>query len=249
MFRSYEHYSTGYGARFTRRLLLPLLRVLLLTFLLYLVLSGMFLTAFRVDSGSMQPRLQPRDRVLASPLPFGPRILFFSARLPAFREPRRGDVVGSRSPQFSRPAFPLSLLEPVVRFLSGQRVTVARDPTGTRVPPYMIKRVVGLPGDTVRMSGFRLSVMTPGSGAFLDEQRLAEAPYSVTAGSLPAGWRGEFPFSGEMAPRLLKEGESFLLGDNRPASSDSRSSGPLRRDQIVGRVLLIYWPLRRSGWR
>lgn len=248
MFSSYEHYSTGYGARLVRGLLVPLLRVLALACILYLVLSGMFLAAYRVDSGSMQPLLQPRDRVLVSPLPFGPRILFFSARLPAYREPQRGDVVVVRSPQYARPSFPLSVLEPVVRFFSGQRGTVVRDPTGARVPPYMIKRVVGLPGDTVRMSGFRLSVIVAGSGAFVDEQQLVDEPYAiVTPGGLPAGWQSQFPFSGEVQPRLLREGEYFLLGDNRPDSSDSRSWGPLRRDQIVGKVLLRYWPLRRSG--
>jgi len=247
MYSHYEHYSTGYGARVVRGLLRPLGRVLVLACLLYLVLSSMFLVAFRVDSASMQPLLQPRDRVLVSPLPFGPRILFFAARLPAYREPERGDVVVVHSPQYVRPGFPLSALEPLVRFFTGQRATLVRDPTGTRVPPYLIKRVMGLPGDTVRMSGFRLSVMAPGSGAFIDEQVLVQTPYQIAAGALPAGWKSEFPFSGELAPRLLREGEYFLLGDNRPASSDSRSWGPLRRDRIVGKVLLRYWPLPRSG--
>jgi signal peptidase I len=248
MFSSYEHYSTGYGARVVRGLLVPLLRGLVLACILYLVISGMFLSAFRVDSGSMQPLLQPRDRVLVSPLPFGPHILFFSARLPAYREPQRGDVVVVRSPQYLRPSFPLSVLEPVVRFFSGQSATVVRDSTGARVPPYMIKRVVGLPGDTVRMSGFRLSVMIPGSAAFVEELRLVDQPYAIaTQGGLPAGWQSQFPFSGEAPPRVLRDGEYFLLGDNRPDSSDSRSWGPLQRDQIVGKVLLRYWPLPRSG--
>jgi signal peptidase I len=247
MHSSYERYSTGYGVRFARGLLLPLLRVLVLAFVLYLVLSSMFLMAFRVDSGSMEPLLRPRDRVLVSPLPFGPRILFLAARLPAYREPARGDVVVVRSPQSLRPSFPLSVLEPVVRFFTGQRASVVRDPTGIRVPPYLIKRVVGLPGDTVRMTGFRLSVMASGSGVFVEEQRLVDTPYAIVTGGLPQGWRSEFPFSGDLPPRLLREGEYFLLGDNRPASSDSRSWGPLRGDQIVGKVLLRYWPLSHSG--
>lgn len=247
MYSSYERYSTGYGVRLVRGLLRPLLRVLVVTCLLYLVLTNMFLTAFRVESRSMEPLLRPRDRVLVSPLPFGPRILFLSARLPAYRGPQRGDLVVVRSPQHLRPSFPLSVLEPVVRFLTGQRASLLRDPTGVRVPPYLIKRVVGLPGDTVRMSGFRLSVMAPGSSAFVDEERLVSSPYSIVTGGLPETWRSEFPFSGELAPRLLQDGEYFLLGDNRPASSDSRSWGPLAGDQIVGKVFLRYWPVPRGG--
>lgn len=247
MYSSYERYGTGYGTRLARGLLRPLARMLVLACLLYLVVSSMFLMAFQVDSRSMAPLLQPHDRVLVSPLPFGPRILFFSARLPAYREPRRGDLVVVRSPQALRPSFPLSVLEPLVRFFTGQRASLVRDPTGTRVPPYLIKRVVGLPGDTVRMSAFRLAVMTSGAGSFVDESRLVDSPYVVVTEGLPQGWRSDFPFSGELAPRLLLEGEYFLLGDNRPASSDSRSWGPVRRDQIVGKVLVRYWPLPRSG--
>jgi signal peptidase I len=247
MYSSYERYSTGYGVRLVRGVLRPLLRVLVLACVLYLVLSSMFLSAFRVESSSMEPLLRPRDRVLVSPLPFGPHILFFAARLPAYREPQRGDIVVVRSPQYLQPSFPLSVLEPVVRFVTGQRGSLVRDPTGTRVPPFLIKRVVGLPGDTVRMSGFRLAVMIPGAGTFLDEARLADTAYTIITDGLPQGWRSEFPFSGELPPRLLREGEYFLLGDNRPASSDSRSWGPLHREQIVGKVLLRYWPLSRSG--
>jgi signal peptidase I len=44
-------------------------------------------------------------------------------------------------------------------------------------------------------------------------------------------------------PLTLGPDEYFFMGDNRPVSHDSRSFGPIPADQIVGRVILRYWPL------
>jgi signal peptidase I len=47
--------------------------------------------------------------------------------------------------------------------------------------------------------------------------------------------------------RRLRRDQYFVLGDNRPYSCDSRSFGPVDRDEIVGRVIAVVWPLARFG--
>ena len=247
MFSTYERYSSGLAGRMGRGLVRKLLKLLVLTLLLYLIISSMFLATFQVESTSMEPLLQARDRIFVSPLIYGARVLFFSARLPAVREPARGDVVVIHSPMYGPPRMPLSLVEPLVRFFSFQRGSVIRDESGRRVPAYMIKRIVAVPGDTIRISGFTAYIRPEGGSTFIAEQELIPQSYDFLAGSLPAGWAEEFPFSGEHPPLALGSDEYFLLGDNRPGSSDSRSWGPVSRDQILGRVLYRYWPLARSG--
>jgi signal peptidase I len=247
MYASFERYSAGVRSHMGRSFLRPFLKILVLFVVLYLVITTMFLAAFQVQSQSMRPLLEPRDRVLVSPLLYGPPILFFKSRLPAFREPERGDVVIIQSPLFERPPAVVSLFEPLVRVLALQRGSLVRDPLGRRMPRYMVKRVIAVPGDTVVLRGYRAYVRPAGETEFVPEDRLSQISYEVVTAALPEGWGRELPFSGELSPVTLEQGQYFLLGDNRPASSDSRSWGPTTRDRIIARVLFRYWPLSRGG--
>jgi signal peptidase I len=247
MYSTFERYSSGFGARFGRHFLRKLAKLVVLTLILYLIISSMFLATFQVESGSMLPFLEPKDRIFVSPLTYGARFLFFSARLPAVREPARGDVVVIRSPMYTKPNLPLSILEPFLRFFSFQRGSAVRDVSGRRIPAYMIKRIVAIPGDTIKMSGFKVYIEPEGSNTYAEEQELIPQTYMTIITGLPEGWTKEFPFSGELPPVTLEENQYFLLGDNRQESSDSRSWGPLPRDQLLGKVIYRYWPLSRSG--
>ena len=94
----------------------------------------------------------------------------------------------------------------------------------------LVKRVIGLPGDTVEISeDGSVSV----NGSLLDEPYVSEK----SLGQCDA----EFPYE-------VPEDTIFILGDNRLMSVDSRSSdiGCIGKDQIVGRVLFRVWPFRRS---
>jgi signal peptidase I len=83
----------------------------------------------------------------------------------------------------------------------------------------LIKRVIGLPGDTVSVQNGIVSV----NGQALNE------PYTAAA---PA-------YSGEW---IVPEGQLFVLGDNRNDSSDSHSWGYLPFEKVVGKAVVIYWP-------
>ena len=248
MVSPYERYSSGLATRFGRGFLFPLLKILLIAFLLYLFISRLFITSFKVDSGSMQPGLEPKDRLLVSTLVYGGRIPFLGQlRLPALRPPARGEVVVLQSPAYVRPAFPWSALEPVVRFLSLQRGSVVRDHTGRLTPRYMIKRVIAVPGDTVRLSQYVAYIKTAGSADFVPEQELLGSAYAIRTEKLPDGWSEEMPFSGGLEPLTLGAGQYFVLGDNRPDSSDSRSWGPVESDRFLGKAVFRYWPAARGG--
>jgi signal peptidase I len=83
-----------------------------------------------------------------------------------------------------------------------------------------IKRLIGLPGDTIRVENGMVSV---------NGQSLVE-PYI----SAPPSYSGEWS---------VPENAYFVLGDNRNQSSDSHSWGFVPVENVVGKALLIYWPL------
>jgi signal peptidase I len=91
-----------------------------------------------------------------------------------------------------------------------------------------VKRIIGLPGETVRI--------TQGGFVSIDGSRLDESDY------VEPGRRGGNSGSWRVGP----EGY-FLLGDNRRASCDSRSWGALPEDRIIGEVFAVYWPPSRIG--
>ena len=83
----------------------------------------------------------------------------------------------------------------------------------------LIKRVIGLPGDTINVQNGTVSV----NGQILTEPYIAAAPaYSGT-------W-------------TVPDGQLFVLGDNRNDSSDSHSWGFLPHEKVVGKAVVIYWP-------
>jgi signal peptidase I len=83
-----------------------------------------------------------------------------------------------------------------------------------------VKRLIGLPGDHVEIYDGKVFV----NGIALDEPYIAAPPHYTGAWDVPAQ-------------------SVFVLGDNRNQSSDSHRWGFLAADQIVGKALVVYWPL------
>lgn len=88
-----------------------------------------------------------------------------------------------------------------------------------------VKRVVGLPGDTVEVKDGYLYV----NGEKYEEPYITHRPDYA------------------LAPYTVPEGMYFVLGDNRSNSNDSHLVGPISRDMIVGHVRSVLWPL--DSWR
>jgi signal peptidase I len=226
------------------------LGILLLVYVSYELLSGLLLTAFAMRSQSMEPTILPGDRLLATPLAFGPRTLF--GRLPGVARPERGDLVIAEPNYAERIGFWPTLSDSFVRFVTFQLVSPARNasarggPAGILSSPTL-QRVVGLPGDSIRMDDFIFKVKPAGEDQFLTEFELSSSRYDISHSDPPAGWRADLPGSGQMAVRVIGKDEYFLAGDARSSSSDSRLWGTARVDRFRAKVLLRYWPPKSFG--
>ncbi len=103
---------------------------------------------------------------------------------------------------------------------------VVFDPTSDTAIPF-VKRIVAIGGDVVELRDGRLFVNGEPS----------DIPEAV-GDTLPQSPQLVYPFT-------VPEGEFFAMGDNRQASSDSRSFGSQPNAQIIGKVILRFWPLDR----
>lgn len=95
---------------------------------------------------------------------------------------------------------------------------------------YFIKRIVGLPNETIKITNGKVSVSSPShpEEIMLDESYIKELSFENTT-------------------EILGENEYFAMGDNRSNSLDSRIWGPLPERNIVGRVLVRLFPFQQAG--
>ena len=104
-----------------------------------------------------------------------------------------------------------------------------------------IKRIIGLPGDTVSLENGRVFVTRPGqSPVRIEEPYVVTDPDGTTAATIPRDGEGTREW-------VVPEGAYFVMGDNRPHSQDSRAFGPIDEELILGRAWLRYFPLERIG--
>ena len=247
MIGSVERYSSTSNRRTLSVLGGRLVRVLIIALILYLLVSRFLVSTYRIESVSMEPALTPSDRVIVSAIAFGPRVPFSQARFPGLQSPERGDLVVVQPPFLAEWTVFSRVVDALATFFSLQKGTIHRDLYGSRVNAYMVKRVVGLPGDTVRLKGYTLFVRPRGVSDFVPEQQLSPVRYQVVTNPPGEGWSSPLPLSGESGEISLGDDHYFVLGDNRPQSSDSRSWGAVTLDRIVGKVIYRYWPAHVLG--
>ncbi len=131
----------------------------------------------------------------------------------------------SMEPNFENGDY-LIIDEITYRFHNPQRgdVVVFKYPNDTS--QRYIKRIIGLPGETIEIKNGKVAIFNKEGNQLLDESTYL-TPLILTAGDMQI---------------TLAEDKYFVLGDNRIASSDSRSWGLLPREDIIGRVFLRAWP-------
>jgi signal peptidase I len=124
--------------------------------------------------------------------------------------------------------------EPIRR---GDVVVFGRPPLESADYQDLVKRVIGLPGETLSLVGGHVYV----DGRLLREPWLPE-PLPPTT---PSPVDGAFSLA---HPYTVPAGRYFVMGDDRTDSEDSRFFGPIPRDLIVGKMDFVVWPVGDNGW-
>ena len=201
--------------------------------------------AVKVPTGSMQNTITVGDHLLVNKFIFAP-----GPRLPILpqREIRRGDIIVFKYP--------------------GNPFNQERDKQDDNIPYKVnyVKRVIGLPGETVEVRGLRVYI----NGAPIPEHvivarnvnekapleiseetpRQGNEPYDVyyfpeTVAAVREGQdlraSGDFHYAVNGKPVKVPDNSYFVMGDDRDNSLDSRAWGFVPRDLIIGRAMFVYW--------
>ena len=175
------------------------------------VIKTFLFQAFFIPSGSMKETLQVDDRVLVNKIAY------------SFSDLRIGDVVVFDDPRAGFEAPAESVLESAMRNLV--------ESVGLATPQSeFIKRVVGLPGDTVELVANQL---------YVNDVPISE-PYLAADAAPPSTCSGS-----TYGPIEVPADHVMVMGDNRCHSSDGRVFGPIPSDEIVGKAFVIIWPIGR----
>lgn len=180
--------------------------LIIIAFILALLIKSFLVQAFFIPSGSMEPTLKPGDRVLVVKVPY------------YFHDPRRGDIIVFADPHPSPDS---------KRGVVGGFFHWVVQGLGVQHPDNedFIKRVIGLPGDTV---------WAKGGSVYVNGVKLIE-PYLTQQ-------------TADFAHTPVPQGDLFVMGDNRGNSLDSRFSlGFIPIDKVIGKADLVIWPPSRLG--
>jgi signal peptidase I len=201
--------------------------------------------AVKVPTGSMQNTITVGDHLLVNKFVFAPGPSF--PLLPQ-REIRRGDIIVFKYP--------------------GNPFNPGRDQQEDNIPFKVnyVKRVIGLPGDTVEVKGLQVLINgqplpehvivarnvnekapleivedtprkpTDRYDVYYFEDTVEDARAGQTGGASP-----DFHFAVNGKPAKVPENSYFVMGDDRDNSLDSRAWGFVPRDLVIGRAMFVYW--------
>lgn len=185
--------------------------------------------AYRIPSGSMEPTLLVGDWLFVNKLRFGPHIPFTRHSLPGYSSPKRGDITVFISP---------------TQYL---RIRISPD----QVTPTLVKRIVGVGGDTLLMRHGQLAVngiVLRSPNLFVVPDAVADEPQTIFTWQHQIEIRGSrfgspvsAPSLHEWGPLVVPAGTYFMMGDNRDNSVDSRYYGPVPRSNFRGTPMFVYY--------
>lgn len=195
--------------------------------IVFLLMRAFVMEAYRIPSGSMMPTLLVGDWLFVNKFIYGAHIPFTDAHLPAVHDPRRGDVVVFVSPY------------------QADEAARGEDPT-----PTLVKRLRGLPGDTLYMRDAVLYI----NGVPQKEPFIRADPHASDGIDPLFEWQKRVgltqsrfgsapiqPTHDNWGPIVVPPGHMFMMGDNRYDSKDSRYWGFVPRNNVRGEPMFVYY--------
>ncbi len=200
------------------------LKSLAVALVIWFVLRTLLIEAFRIPSSSMERTLLVGDFLFVNKALYGAEVPLLHARLPAFRQPLRGDIV----------------------------VFDSQTEPGVKV----VKRLIGVPGDTLKM----IHAVLYRDGVAQREPYVEHTDSLEDVTDSGMVWQLKYvlpsvnkrtyqPSRDNWGPLVVPPGSYFVMGDNRDNSYDSRYWGFVPRDVVRGRPMFVYYSYDHDSWK
>lgn len=217
---------------------------IVLTFIIFLCILVTLTTSFLiystfVKSDSMSPSLDKNSLVFVSPFATPSNPLFADGN-----SIQRGQVVQLNPLEKNEISFFKKFLDKICLFFTFQKIAPFSD-SSNMTNSSLIRRVVGLPGDTVYVKDYIVYIKSANSSHFLTEFEVTEKKYEISTESANSKNEINIDLLKDCKEYTLDKNEYFVMCDNRSSSIDSRLWGKINASEIKGKVLCRYFPLNK----
>jgi len=239
-----------------------------------ILLQQFLFELYVIPTGSMIPTIREGTRALVFKTPFGPELLPGKLKYKYFRKPYRGEVIVFENPDpHLKPMGPIKkIIHKVVFLLTLTQVDIDADKNGRPKVRLLLKRVIGVSGDRIRMRQGNVQLLLKGENRWkteddikkrchlvypvrrimafnpADENPLTSIPeYSDIFARNPHKQNNTVSFRKNHIGWYIPENRFFPMGDNRDLSKDARVYGPVLQYNLVGKAVFSFWPYNKIG--
>lgn len=140
-----------------------------------LVINQYIFQNYRIPSGSMENTLLVGDMLFVDKLSYGPELLPGVLKTPGISKPHRGNIIIFENPSYLSRGPVYTVFQQLLYMVTFTLVDIDREPTGEPRVHYLIKRAIGVEGDTLRVRDGEVFIKPRGSPDFFDERTLMTA--------------------------------------------------------------------------
>lgn len=196
-------------------------------FIIINIITTFLIYPVRQNSISMSPDYSEQSIIMVSPIA---------------KKVNRGDVFLLKSKVPNEANFFQKSIDYTIQFFTAKQISILKNDDDFLFKP-MLRRVIGLPGDTIYMRDYVTYIKPAGEKHFLTEFEISKKTYDVTFYVPPAQWDSSLGVKGSFDEFILGPDEYFVLSDYRKSSMDSRLWGPVKSENLIAKLLFCYFPL------
>jgi len=213
-------------------------KIVFFVFIIYGILVNYIILSYDTKSAAMEPAIHSGDKLFVSPINYGYLLPIYNKKFSFKYKPERGEIVIIQTAR--KIQFPGSVVNFIVNFFTFNQVH-----NQNTSPDILIKRIIGIPGDTVQLANNQISIKSINGTEFLSEASLNKRGYNVnTFGDQEMLNSVLLSFQNEIT---LKANEYLVLEDYRSQFNNPNPWEIIKVTDIIGKVLFRYFPFNRLG--